>query len=196
MEAIPNRNFYARFTIALSDLLESFPDILDVLDSNETWKGQNLKERFIIHYSNYEVAGETPAEFKLFVNQTFNEYSNLYLKLLELYENTYEWKYREDSLEITKHHDESYNNSGSGNNATVDYDLATREEADEYPNSREKTDRSYTEDNTGNEDDTSTHKMKYGYNPVSQREEYAKALRDVTMEFIEKFRDCFLRRFY
>ena len=81
-----NNLLYAKYTITLYDLLQDDPTFLDFLQLDTEDHTTKFKNIFKARWAMYEIGGETPQQFKIFVEQEFELHKQYYIDKLNMYE--------------------------------------------------------------------------------------------------------------
>lgn len=188
---------YAKYSIVLYDVIEIYPNILDILKGIQfDDKEDSLYNKFISCYGLREIGSETPGEFKLIIERVYNENFNKFKTLYDIHKEKFDWQQRQDDLSFNKDNKIDYKGNNDTNVESIGYSLPNTVRDNEY--ATEKETQNSTSNTTSNEtfNETSTHTLRYGYNPVEQKEKYEELeFKDVEMDFIYQFENCFLQIF-
>lgn len=206
----------ANYTMCYADVLTLCPDLLDNIVWDTTEHTTKLKEMLYAKYFNWEIAGETIQEFRLFMETKFQQYADYYAELLNAYEEEFDWKdgdVETDAYGISKGNTREFTPRTKyretvtpGVVSTTDnYDLPRSASSENRPSSRsvstpsgnsvtetEGLEGKDTTTDAGNESHTGTRKHA---NLVKQRQWYLDSIRNVYAEFAEKFAVCFCNLF-
>lgn len=83
-----NNKLYAHYTETLHDVLIDNPNFLDnIFVFDNSYRAEKFKKIFISIYDIYEIGSETLELFKINLINTFKQYKDYYIELLNIYEN-------------------------------------------------------------------------------------------------------------
>lgn len=188
-------NDYARYTLTLDDAIDYDPNILDVLTLSTTARTEKFQNIFKAVYGLREIGGETTAQFKSFLAHTITQHQDTYEKLLDIYEDEQlDWK--DGDVTTTTYDDDITQTYGRKNES------AGHSQANTLPNKVVSQPTKYatstSDDTTSSQDsgqDTTMHRgdlvTKNG-NKIKLRKEYADDIRNIYLEFCDKFASCFV----
>lgn len=203
----------AQYTMCFVDAYALDPTLFDDMEMSTDERKNALVKMLKSKYNIYEIAGETLQEFKLFLTNKFNQWVFYYEQLLDAYEQEFDWKdgdvedvdmvYTNDATRVVTPRTQAKTTSTPGViNTREDYDLPRSTSSENRPSSKTVTTPSGQDvtiagsisgEDTIEDDGTRTEKGKRGrVNLVEQREKYLKAVRNLYMDFAEKFKPCFL----
>lgn len=78
---------YANYTISFRDYLLENPNCLDFIKMKTVDRSNILKDMIKNKYFDYEIGGETPELFQMYLETTFNLWYKYYDEILDIYEN-------------------------------------------------------------------------------------------------------------
>ena len=202
------------YTMQLQEALSVDPSLMDGVgwNDNENDRDSILKQMIIDKFWNWEIAGETLGEEKLFLTHKFGEY---YKEMLDAYEAEIEWL--DGQITVEEYDEENGNtreftagvvikttDTPGAVHTTEDYDLPRSATTENRPSSKSvstpsgndtrvvgpdaTSDKDVTED-TGSKGFDRT--VKSG-NPIEQKEKMLKMIRNLYSEFADRFKVCFL----
>lgn len=203
----------AVYTMCFKDALEIAPDLMDDIVWDNGEHTMKLRDMIYSKFYNYEIAGETLPEQRLFMKTKFDAYKDYFLEYINAYETEITWL---DGIISS----ETGSNSGTKNKTftprasytttttpgvvttTDEYDLPRSEATNNRPSSRVVSTPSGSNTSTttgigGNDitldTDSSSHSItKKSGNPIEQKASYMQLLRSVYSEFADKFKACFI----
>lgn len=167
---------YAKYTEIFDDYLKRFPNTLkDIIKLDTEEKSNKLIEMIYNKWYNYEVGGETPYEFEMFLKGVFNKYKDYYSELLNAYETSINWI---DGITES----EDFENNTIGEN-----------DINRLPNKIVSNPNNYLTERTNDETiSRSTRTIKGGKTQASLKVEYMEQIRNIYDEFADKFGVCFI----
>lgn len=190
-------------TMELNEALRIDPTILTQMTMNSQETTLAFQEMFKNTYYWHEIASETLPRFKLLVEQTFLKYKDYYEKALEIYNSDVDWKagWLTAINEITSSSDKrnetnTYNGTQNGNNNQTNIDLPNYSGTG-TPSSKVETEVSNSISSTKNynTDNITGRNFEHNKSSVNVLDERSKALsqvRNILLEFVEKFKFCFV----
>ena len=175
-------------SITLLDALKVDPTLLDDFDFGDTSRNTKFNKIFKARYNTKSIAGETIELFKIYINDTFNQYVDYYNELLDIYETQLNYQ---DGIKTTRIHrdsgDSQDNVNSSSENRVIDLPNASTE--GEYDTEKTK---NTTSSGLHNEySKTISETLTGGVNVVDQRKKTLEYIRNLYLEFADKFKDCF-----
>lgn len=188
----------------LNEALRIDPTILTQMTMNSQETTLAFQEMFKNTYYWYEIASETLPRFKLLVEQTFLKYKDYYEKALEIYNSDVDWKagwlttIKESTSSSDKRVETStYNGTQNGNNNQTNIDLPNYSGTG-TPSSKVETEgnNSISSTKNYNTDNTTGRNFEHNKSSVNVLDERSKALsqvRNILLEFVEKFKFCFVQ---
>lgn len=166
---------YAKYTETFMEFLDNHTDFLSTLISLDTTEHTNklismLKE----YYSFYEIGAETEDLFDLYFTSVYNIWRDYYIEKLNAYEKEFDY-----TKGITK----TVANITKGK--TVDYDLPNKvlsasDSYSKYPSNVN------TDEGSSNSTTTDNSLL------LNQKEQYMRQLKNIYLEFVLRFMDCFV----
>ena len=204
----------ADFTMCYKDVLRIYPNVTENISFGTSEQTKKLLDMLYSKYAIYEISGETIQEFKLYLENKFNQYKDYYLEMISAYETQVEWLdglITQDTYDLHDTSDEKYTpgvimrtTDSPGVTMTDEhYDLPRSSSSENRPSSRDvstpsgSTTRTVEPVGTNNNDTykkvdkggtvTRTHA-----DQVEQRDKYLKSIRNLYSEFADKFKPCFL----
>lgn len=167
---------YARYTTMFYDYLKTHPNTLkDIIVMDDEEKSNKLISMIYAKWYNYEVGGETPFEFEMFLKNVFDKYKDYYTELLNVYETKINWI---DGITES----ETYSNTNNGEN-----------NVNTLPNRIVSSNGTYlTEKDTQSSTSSGNRSKKGGKTQADLKVEYMKQIRNIYDEFAEKFGVCFI----
>lgn len=206
----------AVYTMCYKDVLELSPTLLSDIVWDTPEHTQKLKDMIYSKFFNYEIAGETIPEQKLFMTMKFNEYKDYYAEKLNAYEQQINWLdgvISSDSETITEDKSKTFTPRSEYESVDTprvittneDYDLPRSTVSENRPSSKSvstptgtntKTTKGISgDDKTDESNDITRSTDRKSGNPIEQKEKYLKLLRSVYSEFADKFKVCFITLF-
>lgn len=183
-----NNVLYAKYTMTLYDLMKQDPFFLDFMELDTEEHTTKFKEIFKAKWSMYEIGGETPQQFKIFLTQDFKLHKDYYIEKINMYEKDFNLT---DGVVSTITSSNENKKTGSVANKETQYGLPNKETSNRYPTS--KTDMENTRDLE--ESDTYNQSIK-GQLPTYEIKERAMAtIRNIYEEFADRFKECFILLF-
>lgn len=188
----------------LNEALEIDPTILTQMTMNSVDTTSAFQEMFKNTYYWYEIASETLPRFKLLIEQTFLKYKDYYERALEIYNSDIDWKsgwitaIKESTSSIDKRNEtNTYNGTQNGNNNQTNIDLPNYSGTG-TPSSKVETEGNNAISSTKNynTDNTTGRNFEHNKSSVNVLDERSKALsqvRNILLEFVEKFKFCFVQ---
>lgn len=175
-------------SITLLDALKVEPTLLDDLDFGNEARTEKFKKIFKARYNTKSIAGETIELFKIYIDDTFSQYVDYYNELLDIYEEELNYN---DGIKVTRTHidtgDSQDTNNSSSENRIID--LPNSSTTGEYDTQKTK-----NETNAGLHNEYSKNieeTVTGGVNVVEQRKKALEFIRNIYLEFADKFKDCF-----
>ena len=187
----------------LNEALRIDPTILTQMTMNSQETTLAFQEMFKNTYYWNEIASETLPRFKLLVEQTFLKYKDYYEKALEIYNSDVDWKagWLTAIKESTLSKDIRDENSTSNGTQNVD-NSQTNIDLPNYtgtgtPSSKVETGGSNTMSstknyNTNNNTERNFEHNKKSVNILDERSKALSQVRNILLEFVEKFKFCFV----
>lgn len=203
----------ANFTMCFRDVYTIEPNIFSEMEMSTTDRLDALIGMLKAKYDIYEISAETIPEFKIFLTNMFNQWVFYYEQMLDAYEEEFDWKLGDvDSSNMTFTDDNTrtltpravYTTTSTPGvvSTTEDYDLPRSTATESRPASKSVTTPMGNDVTTsGGTDGTDTvvddgEKTETGsrshVNLVEQRDKFLKAVRNLYMEFADKFKPCFM----
>lgn len=180
-----NNLLYAKYTITLYDLLELEPTFLDFMQLDCEEHTNKFKEIFSSKWGMYEIGGETPQQFKIFLLQDFKLHKDYYIEKINMYEKDFKLT---EGVVSTLNSQNTNNKTGNVSTNETQYGLPNKETSNRYPTS--KSENSNTRNLLENDNFTQTIK---GQLPTYEIKERALAtIRNIYEEFAERFKECFI----
>lgn len=187
---------FAVCTMTLHDALKCDPEMLDFISLRTPEQTTKFTEMFKARWDIYEIGGETIELSKRFFANRFNQYKEYYQELIDDYENRINYL---NGVIVTETHSENYSADGSigktdsatRNNTYTD--LPNRTTVNNYATNKDETSESIVTSQTYEDahDKTLTISRNGDVNILDQKIKYQKYLRNVYLEFAERFKDCF-----
>ena len=185
------------FRDTLEEALVKDPTLLDNLQMSTTTQTTTFKDIFKARWNIYECAGFSIEEFKKFIENKFKSWLPYYQELIDDYENRITYL---DGVVNSEIHSETYTADGSvdkTDNASrnnVYTELPNKVTSKEYPSNKDDTSESLVSqqsyEDSHNKGVTIT--SKGDVNILEQKIKYQKYLRNVYLEFANKFDVCFV----
>ena len=201
-------DFPAKYTMTLHDALKIDETLLDGIDYGEDEGMPELTEAVrkavIARFDLYEIGGETLPEFKLYILRKFEQYSEYYKRLMLSAAELFDWKIdssRAISEAVTMGNTRDFTPRAKYQNVTesVNTDLPRSTVSQEHPTDKVNT----TSTNEGLEGSDTT--VDAGYDnktvtdtnttPLRNWKRFVDSIRNVTYDFADKFRPCFINLF-
>ena len=82
----------AKYTMCYHDVLQLYPDVVEGVLLDTPARTKALRDMIYAKFFNWEIAGETIPEFKLFLTTKCNQYAAYYIEMLDGYEIEFDWK--------------------------------------------------------------------------------------------------------
>ena len=184
-------------SMTLHEALEIDEHLLDFISLQTEEQTTKFKNMFIARYDIYEIGGETIPLTKRFLTNKFNIYKDYYQELINDYENKINYLNGIVDSEVVMYVDSSNGdvNKSYNSNSNTDYiDLPNKTVSPNYVSKKDNTAQT-SQDAQHYEDSKSGNKSisrNGGVNILEQKKEYQKYLRNVYLEFAERFKDCFV----
>lgn len=183
--------------------MEIDPTIITQMQLNDETLTSKFQELFTNRYFFYEIASETLPRFKLLLNQTFGRYKEYYEHAIEIYNSDFDWKagwlttISQQSSSTDNRHENSSSNSDSSSNGEQQLLDLPNYQGEGTPTNVNKNDisssdsstREYTTNNTSNRNSSET---KSSRNVLDERGKVMSQLRNILLEFVERFNFCFV----
>lgn len=175
-------------SITLLDALKIEPTLLDDFDFGDNNRNAKFNKIFKAMYNTKSLAGETIELFKIYIDDTFNEFVDYYNELLDIYETQLNYS---DGIKATRIHRDTGDSQDTANSSNENKVI-------DLPNST--TEGEYITEKTKNTSNSGLHNeysktisesITGGVNVIDQREKMLKYIRSLYIEFAEKFKDCF-----
>lgn len=181
-------NYPASYSITLYDAIKYDATLLDGFNFTNPVYTVEFKNHFINKFGIYEIGAETIELFKVYITNRFNLNKEYFEKLLDKY---YEKLNETDGYYHFEEHTISKNESGNstGNSNLQNIDLPNKVTNKEYVTSKNNSNN--TDNYTTNNNETFNETRKGGVNVIDQRERILKYIRNIFLELVEKFKDCF-----
>ena len=196
---------YSIATITLYDLLKMNEKFLDIFELDTDEQTNKFKEMFKSRFDIYEIGGETIPLFKRYLENTFNIKKDYYQELINDYEQKINYLDGYISNEIINDdytHNENYERNNNAlsttQNEQINIDLPNKNISTEYPTSKIKNNDNMTSsvNETSKNSRIRNNKInttkKGGVNILEQKRQYQKYLRNVYLEFVDEFKNCFV----
>ena len=205
----------AKYTMCFKDVYTIKPSIFNDMMMSTTARTDKLIGMLKAKYDLYEISGETIQEFQLFLTNKFLQYVDYYEQLLNAYDAEFDWQDGDvETFDLTEEHDDTSTLTPRTkrettvtpqNDATSDeYDLPRSASAENRPSGRTisrdstvKTESQVTEGTDEVHDvkeKTNTGNRKL-VNLVEQRKKYLDSVRNLYLEFADRFKPCFIQIF-
>ena len=184
-------------TMTLHDALIIDNTLLNFISLKTTEQTNKMKEIFLARWDIYEIGGETIPLFKRFLTNNFNKHKDYYQELIDDYENKINYLDGITSTEGVSYTDSS---NGSVSKARIGtenidvIDLPNKQTTNNYVSQKNNTSESISETNTY-DDSKAGNKIitrNGDVNILEQKIKYQKYLRNIYLEFAERFKDCFV----
>ena len=184
---------YARYTKTFLQFIDENPTFLtDTINANTFGKqvyADDLIDCLKANFNFYEIGGETEDTFKTYFEDSFNKWRKYYIEMLDAY--TKVWDYTNGTKRKVTNTSEGRSDT-SGNDGSTFYDLPHKElatnEFKKYPdNITENTNTSnnrYDNRNVSEYDDSRLY--------LDQKAQYMSMIRNISNEFCERFKECFI----
>lgn len=184
---------YARYTKTFLQFIDENPTFLtDTINANTFGKqvyADDLIDCLKANFNFYEIGGETEDTFKTYFEDSFNKWRKYYIEMLDAY--TKVWDYTNGTKRKVTNTSEGRSDT-SGNDGSTFYDLPHKElatnEFKKYPdNITENTNTSnnhYDNRNVSEYDDSRLY--------LDQKAQYMNMIRNISNEFCERFKECFI----
>lgn len=180
-----NNLLYAKYTMLLYDLLQDDPTFLDFMQLDTNQHTEKFHKIFAAKWGMHEIGGETPEQFKIFLQQDFELHRDYYIEKINMYEKEFNLT---DGVVSTITSSNENTKSGSVQNQETQYGLPNKDTSNRYPTS--KSDMHNSRDLTENDSFSQTIK---GQLPTYEIKERALAtIRNIYDEFAERFKECFI----
>jgi hypothetical protein len=185
------------FRDTLEEALVKDPTLLDNLQMSTTAQTTMFKDIFKARWNIYECAGFSIAEFKKFIENKFKSWLPYYQELIDDYENRITYQ---DGIVNSEIHSETYTADGSvdktdtASRNNVYTELPNKVTNKEYPSNKDDTNenlvsqQSYEDSHSKGLTITRTGDV----NILEQKIKYQKYLRNIYLEFANKFDVCFV----
>lgn len=175
-------------SITLLDALEFEPTLLEHFDFGNETRNTMFKKVFVGRYGTKSIAGETVQLFKTYIDTTFDEFVDYYNSVLDVYEKELNY---DEGIKITRKHVDNGSGEDTSNSGSTDtyIDLPNRPTQNEYASN--KTNRNGNASSSNSYEKEINETVTGGVNVVEQREKAIKFLRNIYLEFANKFEDCF-----
>lgn len=207
----------AEFTMCFMDVIKLAPDTLENIQMSTPSRTSALVSMLHATYDNREISAETIPEFKLFIEMKFNQHKAYYEEVLDIYEASINWADGEKvvlndvtggskTVEYTPR--AKYTTTDTfvplESSTNTHYDLPRSDTSENRPSTKDVTERGGSNTNTrvsvGTEGKDTTAEGTTGslsrtstrVNAVEQKKKALSLLRNVYLEFAEKFGACFL----
>lgn len=183
-----NKTLWTKTSITLLEALQYNPDLLEHFDFNNANRTSMFKKIFTAHYNTKSIAGETVELFKVYIDNKFDEFVDYYNEMLNIYERELSY---DDGIVVTREHVDEGDGSDSSESDSTDrfVDLPNRSTEGEYDSQR--TIRNGNSSNSNEYHKEINETVKGGVNVIEQREKALKFVRNIYLEFANKFEDCF-----
>lgn len=181
-------NYPTSYSITLYDAIKYDATLLDGFNFTNPAYTEEFKNHFINRFGIYEIGVETIELFKVYITNRFNLNKEYFEKLLDKY---YEELNETDGYYHFEEHTISKNGSGNStaNSNLQNIDLPNKVTNKEYVTSKNNSNN--TDNYTTNDNETFNETRKGGVNVIDQRERILKYIRNIFLELVEKFKDCF-----
>lgn len=185
------------FRDTLEEALVKDPTLLDNLQMSTTTQTTMFKDIFKARWNIYECAGFSIEEFKKFIENKFKSWLPYYQELIDDYENRITYQ---DGIVNSEIHSETYSADGSvdktdtASRNNVYTELPNKVTNKEYPSNKDDTNenlvsqQSYEDSHSKGVTITRTGDV----NILEQKIKYQKYLRNIYLEFANKFDVCFV----
>ena len=185
------------FRDTLEEALVKDPTLLDNLQMSTTAQTTMFKDIFKARWNIYECAGFSIEEFKKFIENKFKSWLPYYQELIDDYENRITYQ---DGIVNSEIHSETYSADGSvdktdtASRNNVYTELPNKVTNKEYPSNKDDTNenlvsqQSYEDSHNKGVTITRTGDV----NILEQKIKYQKYLRNIYLEFANKFDVCFV----
>lgn len=185
---IMQKMLWTATSITLLDALKVEPTLLDDLDFGNEARTEKFNKIFKARYNTKSIAGETIELFKIYIDDTFNQYVDYYNELLDIYEEQLNYN---DGIKATRIHRDTGDSQDTNNSHSENriIDLPNSSTTGEYDSQKTK-----NETNSGLHNEyskTISETVTGGVNVVDQRKKALEFIRNLYLEFADKFKDCF-----
>lgn len=145
-----NNLLYAKYTILLYDLLQQDPTFLNFMELDTEEHTTRFLQIFQAKWGMYEIGGETPEQFKIFLEQDFNLHKQYYIDKLNMYEK--DFKLEEGIIStIETNRETNFNGNKSKTNVA---ESETKSQGTATGTNNETVSNTITEDNTSGTNET------------------------------------------
>lgn len=187
---------YAVCTMTLHDALKVDPTLLDFVSLSTDEQIAKFKDMFKARWDIYEIGGETIPLSKRFFDNKFRQWKDYYQELINDYENKINYL---NGIVSNETHTENYTGDGTrgktdnANRNSTYVDLPNRTTTSNYATNKDDTSEEIISSQTyeDNHDRTLEISKTGDVNILDQKIKYQKYLRNVYLEFVERFADCF-----
>lgn len=193
-------SFTSFYTMPLVDAIEILEDAGTPLYEDWEWDSsvhlEKLKAMILAKFYNWEIAGETLQEFKLFMYYKFEEYKDYYAERLNAYETEINFLDGDKTTyDLTTTTDMTKTDTPRAKFLTERYDLPRSASSDSRP-SEKAINGGESGVNTSEDEGTvaQTGTLKKG-NPLELKKEYLDLIQNMYDQFAQKFRVCFIDMF-
>lgn len=181
-------NDYAYVSMTLNDALKIDENFLEDLTLSTTEQTNKLIEMFKSKWDIYEIAGETLEFSKRLIKDKWYTIKDYYQELINDYENKINYlKGYVSTTTITKDDEETYKFGRKVESSNID--LPNKTTSGTYVSSKNIVENSNSD--VVNRDNVETITKDGDVNILEQKMKYQKYLRNVYLECVEQFKDCF-----
>lgn len=185
------------FDLTLEEALEEDATLLNNLQMSTALQTQTFIDIFKARWNIYECAGFSIEEFKKFVENKFKVWLPYFQELINDYENKINYQ---DGIKSDITHTEmnsgtgqvSKQNAGTRNNVYTE--LPNKVTLKEYPTTKDNTTENVSTNESYNDSKSKSLLInkKGDVNILDQKIKYQKYLRNVYLDFVNKFDSCFV----
>lgn len=184
-------------TMTLHDALIIDENLLDFVTLSTSEQINKFKEMFVARWDIYEIGGETLALTKRFFKNKFDVYKDYYQELINDYDNKINYLdgiIHSETVSYSENRDISDTGNVINTENLENIDLPNKQTQQNYVTSK-------VNDTKGTSVDTHKDDDKFGntlisrngdVNILEQKIKYQNYLRNIYLEFVERFKNCFV----
>lgn len=181
---------YAKYTMTWYDYISEYPNNVEDLQLDNALRSISFWLKFNMYWGEYEINGETIELFEMRLKNKFNLIKDIWLNKIKSYENNYTEEMLNGIVEQIKEINNDTEET-SGNNNTDYIDLPNKTASSEYISNKTKNAINSNTTNTRNK----TIERLGNVNKIEQFNKYMDNMKDIYIDFVKEFKDCFIQLF-
>ena len=187
------------------DTLSENPDIIENLVLDSTSRTNEFIKVFNATYNTKRLCTDDISLFKEYITNTFNQHKEYYIQKLNVYERELNGDLGEsisrtliDNTTNATSNNVGITGSQTNNNTEILYDIPRSQTKGNPTNQTDKVDslsnnQSTTGSSSGNTNKSVSESITGNVNVIKQRELWLKFIKNIYLDFADKFKDCFLQ---